>query len=111
MKLTKEWAIAAATRAIKTIAQTALSMFTIGAAFSEINWGYVVSVSLVAGIYSILTSLAGLPETKTDGTILVDTSNPNKDIYRMELNDGIDKLTEKSSVRFSVSPNADLSRE
>ena len=111
MKLTKEWAIAAAIRAIKTVAQTALGMFTIGVAFNEVNWGYVVSVSLVAGIYSLLTSLAGLPETKTDGVILIDTSNPEKDIYRMELSDEIDKLTEKSSVRFTVQANADLSQE
>ena len=111
MKLTKEWAIAAAIRAIKTVAQTALGMFTIGVAFNEVNWGYVVSVSLVSGVYSLLTSLAGLPETKTDGTILVDTSNPDKDIYRMELNDDISKLAEKSSVRFAVNPNANLSQE
>lgn len=111
MKLTKEWAIAAAIRAIKTVAQTALGMFTIGAAFSEIKWGYVISVSLVAGIYSLLTSLAGLPETKTDGTLLVDTSNPERDIYRMELNDDISKLAEKSSVRFAVNSNANLSQE
>ena len=111
MKLTKEWAVSAAIRAIKTVAQTALGTFTIGVAFNEINWGYVVSVSLVAGVYSILTSLTGLPETKTDGVILIDTSNPDKDIYRMELNDGIDKLTEKSSVRFAVNLNADLSQE
>lgn len=111
MKPTKEWAIAAAIRAVKTIAQTALGMFTIGVAFSEINWGYVVSVSLVAGIYSVLTSLAGLPETKTDGTLLVDTSNPDRDIYRMEFNDDLSALTEKGHLRFTVNSNANLSQE
>lgn len=62
-KLTLLWLYAALIRAIRTVAQTALGMFTVGAALNEINWQYVVSVSLVAGIYSILTSLAtDLPE-------------------------------------------------
>lgn len=63
----KEWFKAASIRAIKTVAQTALGMITIGAAMSEINWMYLVSVSVVAGIYSILTSIAGLPEVPKDG--------------------------------------------
>lgn len=61
-KYTEEWARAALIRAIKTIAQTALGMLTVGAAVTEIDWLHVVSVAFVAGIYSILTSLAGLPE-------------------------------------------------
>ena len=56
------WLKAAGIRALKTIAQTALGMLTIGTALNEVNWGYVGSVALVAGIYSMLTSLAGLPE-------------------------------------------------
>lgn len=60
----KEWAKAAGIRAIKTFAQTAASMITVGAAISEISWGYVGSVAIVAGVYSILTSLAGLPEVE-----------------------------------------------
>lgn len=64
---TFEWLRAAAIRAVKTMAQTALGMITIGSAASEIDWRYVVSVSLVAGVYSILTSLAGLPEVLGDG--------------------------------------------
>ena len=62
MIFTKEWLKAALIRALKTVAQTAVSMITIGSALSEIKWGYVASVSVVAGIYSLLTSLAGLPE-------------------------------------------------
>lgn len=56
------WAKAAAIRSIKTIAQTALGMITVGLAAEEINWIYVASVSFVAGVYSILTSIAGIPE-------------------------------------------------
>ena len=63
----KKWAKAAGNRAIKTVAQTALGMITVGAAISEINWSYVVSVSLVAGLASLLTSVAGIPEVKAEG--------------------------------------------
>lgn len=58
------WAKCALVRCLKTVCQTALSMISIGAALSEIKWGYVASVSVVAGIYSLLTSLAGLPEVE-----------------------------------------------
>lgn len=60
----KKWAKAAGIRAVKTMAQTAVSLITVGAAMTEINWVTVGSVSLVAGILSILTSVAGLPEIK-----------------------------------------------
>lgn len=60
----KKWLRAAGIRAIKTVAQTAAGMFTVGAAMSEVNWMYIGSVSLAAGIYSIITSVAGLPEVK-----------------------------------------------
>lgn len=59
---TKEWLKAALIRALKTVAQTALGMFTVGMAVEEVKWTYVASVSLVSGIYSLLTSIAGLPE-------------------------------------------------
>ena len=58
----KAWLKAAAIRAVRTVAQTALGMFTVGMAANEVNWKYVASVSLVAGIFSLLTSVAGLPE-------------------------------------------------
>lgn len=54
---------ATAIRALKTFCQTALSMITVGQAVIEVNWINVISVSFVAGIVSILTSIAtGLPE-------------------------------------------------
>ena len=58
----KKWIKAAGIRAIKTMAQTSVSLITVGAAMTDVNWLTVGSVSLVAGILSILTSLAGLPE-------------------------------------------------
>lgn len=59
---TKEWFVAAGIRAIKTVAQSAVSMIAVGAAMSDIDWLRVGSVSLLAGILSLLTSVAGLPE-------------------------------------------------
>lgn len=60
--MNKKWLKAAGIRAIKTFAQTFVSFITVGAALSEISWGYIASVSAVAGIFSLATSLAGLPE-------------------------------------------------
>ena len=60
----KKWAKAAGIRAVKTMAQTAVSLMTMGAAIADINWVFVGSVSFVAGVISILTSIAGLPEIK-----------------------------------------------
>lgn len=62
--MNKEWMKAAGIRAMKTIAQTALSMVTIGQAFVDVNWLHVISVSAVAGVISLLTSVAGLPEVE-----------------------------------------------
>lgn len=61
----------AAIRAVRTICQVAVSMIGTATILSEVNWGYVVSASILAGILSVLTSVAtGLPEV--DGTIYDD---------------------------------------
>ena len=61
----KEFLIAALIRAVRTFAQTAVSMIAVGAAFSEIDWLRMLSVSGVAFVLSMLTSLAtGLPEVE-----------------------------------------------
>ena len=62
MKNFKLWLKAAAIRAIKTFAQVFASLLTVGAAINEIDWGYTASVALVSTLYSILTSMGGLPE-------------------------------------------------
>lgn len=59
---TKEWFKAAGIRAIKTVAQTAIATIGTAAVMSEVNWVAVASASALAGILSLLTSLAGLPE-------------------------------------------------
>ena len=64
----KDWAKAAGIRAIKTMAQSALSLITVGNMLTEMNWISILSISATAGIVSVLTSIAGLPELK-DKTI------------------------------------------
>lgn len=58
----KTWAKAAGVRAVKTVAQTAVATIGVSAVMSEVDWLVVGSASLLAGILSILTSVAGLPE-------------------------------------------------
>lgn len=61
---TSKWIKSALIRAVKTFAQTAISMLTVGQAFIDVNWINVLSVSGVAAIISLLTSVAGLPEVE-----------------------------------------------
>ena len=62
----KKWFKAAGVRAIKTMAQTAIGVIGSSLVISDIDWLMVASASVVAGVVSILTSVAGLPEVKED---------------------------------------------
>ena len=64
MKNGRTWIKAAAVRAIKTVAQTAVATIGTSVAMGEVNWVMVGSASLLAGILSVLTSVAGLPEVQ-----------------------------------------------
>ena len=61
---TKKWLKAAGVRAVKTIAQTFIASVGSAAVISAVDWKMVLSASVVAGILSIATSVAGLPEVK-----------------------------------------------
>ncbi|MCH5297801.1 MAG: hypothetical protein J1E85_09035 [Ruminococcus sp.] len=65
-KITKEWFKAAGIRAIRTVAQTAVATVGVSTVMSDVNWIAVGSASLLAGILSILTSVAGLPEVESE---------------------------------------------
>ena len=60
----KEWIKAAGVRAIKTVAQTAVAIIGTSTVISEVNWTMVGSAALLAGVLSLLTSVAGLPEVE-----------------------------------------------
>lgn len=60
----KQWWKAAAVRAVKTVAQTAVATIGTAAVLSSVDWTMVASASLLAGVLSLLTSVAGLPEVK-----------------------------------------------
>lgn len=66
MRNWKLWFKAAAVRAVKTVAQTAVATIGTSAAMGDVNWVMVGSASLLAGILSLLTSVAGLPEVKAE---------------------------------------------
>lgn len=67
MKKFKLWLHAAGIRAVKTVAQTAVAMLGTSMLLSEVNWLTLVSASVLSGILSVLTSVAGLPELKGNG--------------------------------------------
>lgn len=63
----KEWWKAAGIRALKTVCQTAIATIGTAALVTEVNWVAVASASALAGILSLLTSLAGIPEIDKEG--------------------------------------------
>lgn len=111
MKFTWEWLKAALIRALRTAAQVALGMFTVGMAVHEIDWMHVLSVTVVAAIYSIITSIAtDLPEldkgSKTpipDGSLVIDNADP--DLYGVAVNFGqktLEDIAQKDTVTLEV---------
>lgn len=59
-----KWIKAAGVRAIKTVAQTAVAMIPVGISIAEVGWAAVIGTAALAGVVSLLTSIAGLPELK-----------------------------------------------
>lgn len=62
----KKWIKAAGIRAAKTMAQTAIASIGSSAMFSQVNWIAVISTTVLSGVLSVLTSIAGLPEVKEE---------------------------------------------
>ena len=81
----KEWFRAAAIRAIKTMAQTAIATIGAAAVIEDVNWLVVLSASVLAGVLSLLTSIAGLPEVNK-----VNDDEFNPDVLQIKVGDGSD---------------------
>lgn len=64
--MTAKWWKAAGVRAVKTVAQTAVGIIGASVVLSDVNWVTVASASVLSGVLSLLTSVAGLPEIKED---------------------------------------------
>ena len=102
-----EFVKAASIRAIKTIAQTILSMLTLGMSFYDVDWKMVLSVSIIAGIYSILTSIvSGLPEVKYDGELSLELNEDDVPYVKLKLDDLKDgmRVLVKDNTKDSAEP-------
>lgn len=100
---TKEWLIPALNRAVRTMVQVALTMFTVGQRLTDIDWVTIVSCSIVAGIYSLGTSVVlGIPEGDAVGTVNLDKYEGDDIMYVSDLKIDPEKLKTKSTVTFNV---------
>lgn len=99
----KEWLIPALNRAVRTMVQVALTMFTVGQRLTDIDWLTILSCSIVAGLYSLGTSvLLGIPEGNTDGTVNLDKYDGDEILYVSDLKLDPEKLKTRSTVTFKV---------
>ena len=104
MKFTLEWLKAAAIRMLRTAAQVALTMVTVGMAVKDVDWLNVLSVSLVAAVYSLLTSIVtDLPEVGNDGTVNV---LPDGDIGGIDLTLNAEDIMKRGLVKLRVQETA-----
>ncbi len=71
----KAWWMAAGIRALRTVAQTAVATIGTAAAMEQVDWGMVISASLLAGLLSILTSLGGIPEVDMKRNLHIESSS------------------------------------
>ena len=110
MKFTVEWCKAALIRALRTAAQVALSMFTLGMAMNEIDWKNVLSVTLVAAVYSLITSVAtNLPELEVgspkdpEGVLVIDESDPDAPFVAVNLGQQrLEDVAQKKQVLLDI---------
>lgn len=109
MKFDKELFKAAFIRAAHTFLQSVVGMLTVGKAITDFDWKGIILVSLTTALISFIKSLlVGMPETTTEGTLMIDTTNPDKDFYLMNFDNELETLKTKKTVTFKVDPNANL---
>lgn len=101
MKFTLDWFKAALIRMVRTAAQVALGMITVGMTIREVDWLNVLSVSIVAAVYSLLTSIiTDLPEIGSDGVVHV---LPSGEVTGIDVSLNNEEMLKKGLVKLSVS--------
>ena len=113
--MNKELLKAALYRALWTFLETAGSMIVIGKPIYSFDWGSIAAISATAALVSFIKSLTvGMPETakgKIDGTMYIDTSDPEKEKYLLHYDAALEDIKTKSTITVNVDPNADLSKK
>ncbi len=105
----KDFLVAAFKRALHTFFQTLTGYLVVGYTLEQIDWKTAFSVAAVAALASIAKSFAvGTPEAESEGTLLIDTSDEEKDLYLLQFNGDLEDISKKRSVTFKVDPNASL---
>ena len=107
----KVWLKAATKRSMINTAVSGVAISATSTKFGHYDVVYILITALFVFILSMLFSILGLPETNTDGKLLIDTSDPKKDIYRLELRDDVEHISKLSIVRFDVEQSSFLSQE
>lgn len=101
MKFTLDWFKAALIRMVRTAAQVALGMITVGMTVREVDWLNILSVSIVAAVYSLLTSIiTDLPEIGSDGVVHV---LPSGEVTGIDVSLNNEELLKKGLIKLSVS--------
>lgn len=115
----KNWWKAAFVRALKTVAQTAVATIGTSALIERVNWLAVLSASALAGVLSLLTSLAGLPEVREeqtgdeDSSPVVDRKAMLRNIREMpidELQDMLCEVRDESGISYQMGGDSDADR-
>lgn len=105
----KDLLLSALKRAVWTFLQSVLGMLTVGVAVTEFDWKSIVLVSITAAIISFLKSMVvGTPEASTEGTLMIDTTDPDKDYYLMSFDSDLEDFKSRKTVVFKVDPEARL---
>ena len=109
MNFDKNLIMAAFKRAVWTFLQSVVGMLVVGTRIQDFDWATIISVSATAALISFIKSIVvGTPETTTEGTLMIDTNDPDKDLYLMQFDKELEELKNRKTVTFKVDPGAKL---
>lgn len=106
MKFTLEWFKAALVRMLRTAAQVALGMLTVGMTIREVDWLNVLSVSVVAAVYSFLTSVVtDLPEIGSDGVVHLDEAG---DVTGIDIDMASEDVPKNGTLKLRIAESTNV---